>query len=89
MIAGQTSKLTESTKTFARDKQRDLLNIEKVISVMSPDNVLRRGYSITTVNGRLARSVDDLKTGDTVTTILQDGTISSTVNASSKTTNNE
>ena len=42
-----------------------------------PDNVLQRGYSITTKNGELLRSPSDIISGDLLTTRLQDGTIQS------------
>ncbi len=57
-----------------------LKNIEDMIRILSPENTIRRGYSITLVNGKAVRSVSELRDGDIVMTRLLDGEISSTVN---------
>jgi exodeoxyribonuclease VII large subunit len=55
-------------------------NLEKRVSLLDPVNVLARGWSITrAADGRVVRSVDDVKVGDTIVTTLRDGTASSTV----------
>jgi exodeoxyribonuclease VII large subunit len=60
-------------------QKRDLGNIEKLVEVLSPHNVLRRGYSITYINGKLATSTVDVHVGDQLVTTLQDGTLTSKV----------
>ena len=58
----------------------NLLNhLERSVANMSPEKVLRRGYSITTVNGKTVQSIKDIKTGDVLNTILIDGTVASDV----------
>jgi exonuclease VII large subunit len=37
------------------------------------------GYSLTTINGKTLKSIEDVKTGDILTTYLQDGNIQSIV----------
>lgn len=59
-------------------------NIEKNINNMKPENVLKRGYSITYLNGKSVSSFKDLKQGDMLTTTLNDGSVKSTVNSISK-----
>lgn len=62
------------------DKPRlQLKNIEDMIRILSPENTIRRGYSITLVNGKALRSVEGLKEGDKLTTRLLDGGITSTI----------
>jgi exonuclease VII large subunit len=52
---------------------------EKQLEALNPHGVLRRGYSITSLNsGRIVRSVADVKGGEVLVTQLGDGTIEST-----------
>jgi exodeoxyribonuclease VII large subunit len=53
---------------------------EKTLSLVSPANILKKGYSLTAKNGKIVRSVNELKTGDVITTILPDGKKQSVVN---------
>jgi len=53
----------------------------KTIDVLSPLRTLERGYSITcTAEGEVVRSVHQVKPGETLTTRLSDGTLTSTTN---------
>ncbi len=61
-----------------------LRNLEKNIHNLSPLNVLKRGYSITQLNGRSVRSSDFVKKGDSLTTVLYDGKVASTVKSTDK-----
>ncbi len=61
-------------------------NIEKNIHNMSPENVLKRGYSITYLNGKSVSTFKDLKEGDLLKTTLNEGSVTSIVN---KISNNE
>ena len=51
---------------------------------MNPENVLKRGYSITIFNGKSIGIVSDVKKGDTIETIVFDGKILSTVESSNE-----
>lgn len=55
-------------------------NIEKNIELLNPNNVLKRGYSITTLNGKVLKIINDVKKDDKLKTIVYDGKIISTVN---------
>lgn len=49
-----------------------------MLEVLSPQSTLKRGYSITTANGRTLKSVNQrLEPGTTITTILHDGKLES------------
>ena len=62
------------------EKERTRLNnIEKIIELTSPDNVIKKGYSLTLLNGKVLRSIDDVKPGDKIETVLIDGNIKSKV----------
>lgn len=64
---------------FLKESKVDLTNIEKNIGNMSPENVLKRGYSITRLNGKAIRSIDKVIEGDYLKTVVFDGQINSTV----------
>jgi exodeoxyribonuclease VII large subunit len=46
---------------------------------MSPENVLKRGYSITLLNGKSVKNAEAVKTGDILHTTLFQGNIKSVV----------
>jgi exonuclease VII large subunit len=49
--------------------------------LLDPKNVLARGLSITRgADGRIVLNVGDVATGEILTTVLQDGDVTSTVN---------
>ena len=50
-------------------------NISNLLNAISPKATLRRGYSITKVDGKAVRSVHDVPDGAVITTVLADGTI--------------
>ena len=54
-------------------------NIEALIKVLDPKNTLKRGYSITRINGKAVKTVKGLESGSILTTSLPDGEIQSTV----------
>lgn len=57
----------------------ELRNIEDMVRVLSPENTLKRGYSITRVGGKAVRSVSGLRPGDIIETRLPDGSVISEV----------
>ena len=75
-------------RTFLSLLQRqrvDLAGLEKTVGVMDPVHVLRRGFTITMVNGKVVHSVDDLQVGDYLKTTAADGSITSEVISKSNT----
>ncbi|MGB7394778.1 MAG: exodeoxyribonuclease VII large subunit [Pricia sp.] len=75
-----TSELKKEVQRQLVRKALQLNHSEKNLNHLSPANVLKRGYSITQRNGKSVRSSAHLKEGETLTTILFDGSISSTIN---------
>ncbi|HEY0655578.1 MAG TPA: exodeoxyribonuclease VII large subunit [Chryseosolibacter sp.] len=63
--------------------------LEKNINNMDPRNVLRRGYSITLRNGSAVKDINDLKEGDTITTEVFNGKITSTISNLHKESNEQ
>ena len=61
-------------------KQRNQLELwEKTIAIHSPERIYRMGYSLTTANGKVVRSVHDVKAGEQLLTHMADGVIQSEV----------
>ena len=56
-----------------------LLNLESKTKILSPKNILKRGYSITRLNGKTVNKADILKTGDRIESYFADGKASSIV----------
>ena len=79
-IASYKEELADSIKDYLLDKRRSLKNYQDQLEALSPLKVLNRGFSITQdKDGKVITSVKDVKCGDTITTIVKDGTINSKV----------
>jgi exodeoxyribonuclease VII large subunit len=66
-----------------------LTTTEQNLINLSPTNVLKRGYSITQLNGKSIRSFDQVKEGDLLNTLLYTGSVHSTVKSAIKPTKND
>ena len=61
-------------------KQRTQLDMwQKTIQIHSPERIYRMGYSLTTMNGKVVKSIHDVKKGQYIQTHTADGTIESIV----------
>jgi exodeoxyribonuclease VII large subunit len=54
-------------------------NAEKIIEVNNPERLLKLGYSIATLNGKIIRKTKDIKVGDDINLKLTDGDVVSEV----------
>ena len=62
------------------ERQRMVLNaLSDKVNLLSPQNTLNRGYSLTTLNGHVVTSATAIKSGDHLVTTLKDGKINSIV----------
>lgn len=67
----------------ARAMERERMRLEALtdkVQLLSPQNTLNRGYSLTTLNGHVVTSARLLKPGDALVTRLKDGSVKSVVN---------
>jgi len=76
--------IIKGSQALCKAKKTELAGIEKNIHNMSPKNVMKRGYSITLLNGKSVTSFSKLKPGDTIQTVLHEGNVLSTVNSATK-----
>jgi len=56
-----------------------LISLENALNFLDPSNVLRRGYTITSVNGKILKSSALVTEGEIIDTRFMDGTIKSKV----------
>lgn len=61
------------------DAKKYLDNTERLISVSSPENILKRGYSVTLKNNKIVKNAEELAPGDKLSIWLNTGEISSQV----------
>jgi len=71
--------LISFTLSLLKRHDRNLSGLEKIVDLVSPENVLRRGYTITSINGMILKNKDLLKKGDIIDTQFIDGKISSRI----------
>ncbi len=62
------------------ERQRMVLNaLSDKVSLLSPQNTLNRGYSLTTCDGHVVTSVSALNPGSRIVTTLKDGSVESVI----------
>lgn len=71
--------LTETMTALIKSKQRDWDQQRHLLDSVSPLSTLGRGYSYTTHDGNLVRSVNQVSAGQAIQTKVADGFITSTV----------
>lgn len=71
------ARLATATTTSLNARRHRLEIIEERLRLQDPKLLLARGYSITTVRGKLIKSQSQVKAGDALTTTLYDGHIQS------------
>lgn len=76
-FAGQRISLLSRQKVDS-ERQR-LVSLEKQVELLSPERVLRRGYSLTIKDGHAITSANELQAGDRITTRFAQGSVESTV----------
>lgn len=68
-----------ASENYLSSKNNLLLNLKDHFSSLNPDNVLKRGYSMTIKDGNLVKSINDVDEGDQVSVKLLDGILKNTV----------
>ncbi len=65
---------------YKLDKNKSHLEtLEQKLELLNPENILKKGYSLTIKDGKIITDASELKDGDTITTKLRIGTINSKV----------
>lgn len=72
--------VVKTTIANSLERQRMVLNaLSDKVNLLSPQNTLNRGYSLTTLNGHVVTSATAIHSGDRLVTKLKDGNIESIV----------
>ncbi len=72
-------RLDKSAKNAISSAKNALSLIEKSLELSDPKTLLNRGYTLTTKNGKIVKSVTELKAGETIETHFADGIIKSKI----------
>lgn len=81
--------LRKDVVAFMKQENGRISNMDRTVANMHPENVLRRGYSITRLNGKAITGVGEVKAGDLLETTLTDGAIRSETKVTQKFPNDE
>lgn len=76
--------LRSSAAMFVREQQHRLDVWQGALDAASPERILSLGYSITRLNGKVVRSLDDVEPGDEIVTTIAGGEFTSVVNDKNK-----
>jgi exodeoxyribonuclease VII large subunit len=80
-LNGLSVRLRAATSRVRERQYAHLMAMDAQLRALSPEAVLKRGYSITSIkkSGKLVRASSQVKTGDRLTTRFADGTVESIV----------
>ena len=76
-ITGKLNELLAGSRNMVREIGRELKALESSVEQLHPDNVLKRGFSITRHQGKILKSGEKIKVGDFLETTLYDTVIQS------------
>ncbi|MGN0003903.1 MAG: exodeoxyribonuclease VII large subunit [Sphingobacterium composti] len=80
----QTQRLQLFSRQYLKEQYGELANILRLIKMADPSQLLKRGFSITRLNSKAVNSIQDVKDGDIIESILVDGIITSQVTSKNK-----
>ena len=75
-VCGQ---MAASSGQLLRRQQERLENVEEKVGLLHPDNILKRGFSITRLQGKAVTGAEALRAGDRIVTQLFQGEVKSVV----------
>lgn len=87
IIQSEQENLLRGSKLFLHQQGIELKHVQKNLHLLHPDQVLKRGFSITLVNGKAITKSSQVNDGDLLTTQLYEGKISSRATQKKETKN--
>ena len=72
-------RLSTRIKSFINNQGSKLSLLQKTNQLLNPENILKKGYSITYHNGKAVKNASELKSGDIITTKLHEGEVDSKI----------
>ena len=79
MIEGFGINLFSKTRELVKREDLRLTGFSETLNLLNPENVLKRGYTITSLNGRIIKGTKEVKEGDLIDTVFSKGRIRSRV----------
>lgn len=79
IVDSDLKRLNLMIKHILDEKRAQFILLKNSLEGNNPLKIMDKGYSISSVNGKVVVSVDDVKCGDIVSTRLKDGTIKSKI----------
>ncbi len=70
--------------TSIKKAQLNVTHLDEKIGLLNPKNVLKRGFSISSINNKGVSSVESIKSGDVLKTMFFNGTVESIVKKTTK-----
>lgn len=71
--------IRNATNNFFKEKKHFFEIEEQHLKLISPENILKKGYTLTLKGSKIIKRSVDVKIGDSITTIFSDGQVKSTV----------
>lgn len=78
-IASIASQLKRMIARKVKDEKGDLDVFERHLALISPENILKKGYTLTFKNGKVIKAASAVEAGDVITTRFADGEIKSVI----------
>lgn len=78
-VAQISSDIRKAARQQVSNNHQKLATAETKIRLLDPQNILKRGYSLTYKNGKLLRNISEIQEAEIVTTKLMNGTFESEI----------
>lgn len=80
------NEIQQNARSFFQKEDKRILNLEAIFEVLDPEKTLKRGFSLTSIDGKIIKSIKDLdpKKETEITTQFSDGIITSKTKKKSK-----
>lgn len=79
LFVNMESVLSRNTQRLFKEESNKLEVLEKHLQLSSPQNILKKGYTLTMKAGKVIKQRDTLKSGDKITTCFSEGQIDSII----------
>jgi len=78
-LTGRKQSLASHSRSFLNNTNNKVAVLENSLKILDPENVLKRGYTITSLDGKIIKKRVQLKKDDMINTRFSDGSVSSKV----------
>ena len=89
LLTQSLDRVKQQKPSLFRHWRGELANLEKTLEILRPENVLKRGYSITRINGEAVSDASAISPGTELDTVLYQGTVRSVVTSVSNSPQHE